>query len=67
MTNESAFFAVRHQHPELVRQMRLALDVGANIDHLLQDNQIAQQAYQHMQADPSAGVVKWDGMRYTWA
>jgi hypothetical protein len=69
---ESAFRDLCHYSPETVRNLRLALDIGstpAELKRLVKGEfaKFIRSAIDHMAANPRAGVVRWNGMRYDWA
>lgn len=69
MNKESAYFAARHAHPEIIRLARAALDVGVSVDVVLTaaHNDTIRDAIEYMSDHPAAGRVVWvDARRYTW-
>ena len=73
-TNESAYRFLRVQAPNVVRLIRGALDNGMSSEKI---KRLARQqcepmahavdaAVEHMAGCDTAGVVEWDGMRFTF-
>jgi hypothetical protein len=72
MTGQSALRDLQHYCPEVVRNLRLALNVGVTAQRLKrlckgERAEYLRAAIDYMAANPKAGVVRWlPGEEYDW-
>jgi len=60
----SAYLAMKHKNPEVIRKLRLALDNGCSEEEF-KVNPLLSQIVKYMKSNPLTGVVSnWDGQYY---
>jgi len=68
---EAAYIAVRHCLPELIMQLRAALDLGVDVDRIIARYPALPNlnaAVTYMRENPTAGAVRWVYQKqWTWA